>query len=120
MKKLFAFISLFAFLLCLAGCAASVSGKTYKYDSFEYELSEDLTAVEKGIAEVAVTGVKKIYENIEITFNEDGTTSLGFKYTQDGSKLVVGDTEYKVKGSKIVLEVVEDDYSITITLAEKK
>ena len=38
MKKIFAFISLFAFLLCLAGCAASVSGKTYKYDSFEYEL----------------------------------------------------------------------------------
>lgn len=118
-KRFLVIVALIALTLTLTGCATNVTGKTFVYDSFEYELAEDLTSVEKGVAELAVTGIKKGFENIELTFNEDGTCLLG-KYTQDGSKLVIGEDEYKVSGSKIILEVETDDYSIKITLKEKK
>lgn len=117
-KSFLAIVVVLALTLTLVGCASNVAGKTYVYDSFEYELAEDLTNIEKGVAELAVTGVKKIYENIELKFNEDGTCSLG-SYTQDGSKLVIADVEYKVKGSKIVLEIEEDSYSVKVVLKQK-
>lgn len=118
-KKLTALLVLAFVCLALVGCG-SVAGKTYVFDSFEYELAEDLTAIEKGVAEGAATLAKKAHENVEVTFNEDGTTSLGLSYTQDGSTLTFGGNEYKVKGSKLVLEVEKDDYSYTVTYVVKK
>ena len=118
-KRFLVIVALIALTLTLTGCATNVTGKTFVYDSFEYELAEDLTSIEKGVAELAATGIKKVYENIELTFNEDGTCTLG-EYTQDGSKLVIGDVEYKVSGSKIILEVEEKNYYVKITLKEKK
>ncbi len=118
-KRFLVIIFALALTLTLTGCASNVTGKTFVYDSFDYELSEDLTAFEKGVAELAVTGIKKVYENIELTFGEDGKCSLG-AYTQDGSKLTIGDVEYKVKGSKIVLEIEDDDYFVKVVLKEKK
>ena len=104
-KSILVLVVAFMLTLTLTGCASSVAGKTYVYDSFEYEL--------------AVTAVKKVYENIELTFNEDGTCTLG-KYTQDGSKLTIGDTEYKVSGSKITLKIEEANYSVKVVLKVKK
>ncbi len=118
-KSILVLVVAFMLTLTLTGCASSVAGKTYVYDSFEYELAEDLTAIEEGVAELAVTAVKKVYENIELTFNEDGTCTLG-KYTQDGSKLTIGDTEYKVSGSKITLKIEEANYSVKVVLKVKK
>ena len=118
-KNLLLVIMSFVLMISLVGCAPSLVGKTYVYESFEYELSEDLTEIEKGIAEVAATAVKKVYENIEISFNEEGKCTLG-SYTQDGSTLLIGNTEYKIKGSKIVLEIVEKNYSVKIVFAVKK
>ena len=117
-KKFLVIIAVLALTLTLTGCASKVAGKTYVFDSFEYELSEDLTALEKLAAEAAATGIKVVYEKIELTFNEDGTCTLG-SYTQDGSKLVIAGTEYKVKGSKIVLEVEEADFYAKVTLKVK-
>ena len=45
-KKLTALFVLLFVCVALVGCG-SVAGKTYVYDSFEYELSDDLTALEK-------------------------------------------------------------------------
>ena len=118
-KKLTALFVLLFVCVALVGCG-SVAGKTYVYDSFEYELSDDLTGLEKAAAEVAATAVKKAHEYVEITFNEDGTTSLGVKYTQDGSTLTIAGVEYKVKGSKLVIEVEEDNYSYKVTYVVKK
>ena len=117
-KRFLVIIAVLALTLTLTGCASKVAGKTYVFDSFDYELSEDLTSLEKLAAEAAATGIKVVYENIELTFNEDGTCTLG-SYTQDGSKLVIAGTEYKVKGSKIVLEVEKDDFYAKVTLKVK-
>ena len=120
MKKIAKLLSVFVFLLTLAGCSVNVSGKTFVYESFDYKLEEDLTGLEEAAAELAVTAVKKLYEYTEITFNEDGTTSLGQEWKQEGSTLTVDGTAYKVEGSLIVLTIDEEDYDITIKLAEKK
>ena len=117
-KRFLVIIAVLALTLTLTGCASKVAGKTYVFDSFDYEINEDLTSLEKIAAEAAATGIKLIYENIELTFNEDGTCILG-SYTQDGSKLVIAGTEYKVKGSKIVLEVEKDDFYAKVTLKVK-
>ena len=89
------------------------------YESFDYELSENLTEIEKGIAELAVTATKKIYENIEISFQEDGKCTLG-SYTQDGSKLMINNTEFKASGNKIVLKIEEKNYSLKVVFIVKK
>lgn len=117
-KRFLVIIAVLALTLTLTGCASKVAGKTYVFDSFDYEINEELTSLEKIAAEAAATGIKLIYENIELTFNEDGTCNLG-SYTQDGSKLVIAGTEYKVKGSKIVLEVEKDDFYAKVTLKVK-
>jgi hypothetical protein len=120
-KKFLAFFAMFALLLGLASCG-SVAGKTYVYGEFEYEVAEDLTKIEAGLAEAAVTVAKKTYEKVEITFNEDGTCTGG-TWTKDGSNVTVktiGEVTYKLKGSKLVLEVVEEAYSYTVTLVVKK
>lgn len=119
MKKFTALLLVFLLTLVLAGCASSVAGKTYTYDSFEYEKAEGLTAVEDALVEVGVTAAKALYENVEVTFNEDGTSTLG-SWTQDGSKLTIGGKEYTVKGSKIVIEVQEEKFSYTATFVVKK
>ena len=41
-------------------------------------------------------------------------------WKQEGSTLTVDGTAYKVEGSLIVLTIDEEDYDITIKLAEKK
>ncbi len=120
MKKFTLVLLMLLTVLALAGCASSVAGKTYTYDSFEYEKAKGLTALEDAGAEIAITAAKALYENVEITFNEDGTTNLGQSWTQDGSKLTIGSTEYKVKGSKIVVEVETEDYSYVATFVVKK
>lgn len=119
MKKFTALLLVLFMALALVGCASSVAGKTYVYDSFEYEKAEGLTAVEDALVEVGVTAAKAIYENVEVTFNEDGTSVLG-SWTQDGSKLTIGGKEYTVKGSKIVIEVQEEKFSYTATFVVKK
>ena len=116
MKKILAFVALFACLLGLASCTTKVSGKTYVYDSFSYEISEDLTAIEKGVAELAATGIKKTYEVIELVFDAE---TEGDVWTQDGKTVTYGGVEYTVKGKKLVLSVSEDDYSYTVTLKQK-
>ena len=119
LKNLFIVVLTFVLMVSIVGCAPSLAGKTYVYESFDYELSEDLTEIEKGIAELAVTATKKIYENIEISFQEDGKCSLG-SYTQDGSKLMINNTEFKASGNKIVLEVEEKNYSLKVVFIVKK
>lgn len=118
-KRFLVIIAVLALTLTLTGCATNVAGKTFVFDSFEYEINEDATAIEKGLAEVAATAVKKTYEIMEVTFNEDGTCTLG-AYTQDGSDLEFGGVKYKVKGSKIVLEIEENNYYAKVVLKEKK
>ena len=119
MKKIGLLVLLFALTLVLSACATNVSGKTFVYDSFEYEKAEGLTPGEDVIADIAISAAKAIYENVEVTFNEDGTCVLG-SWTQEGTKLTIGKEEYKVSGSKIVLEVVEEDYSYTVKFTIKK
>lgn len=119
LKNLFIVVLTFVLMISIVGCAPNLVGKTYVYESFEYELSEDLTEIEKGIAELAVTATKKVYENIEITFEEEGKCTLG-SYTQDGSKLMINNTEFKTSGNKIVFEVVEKNYSVKIVFVVKK
>ena len=121
MKKLFVFFALLFAVVGLTGC--SVAGKTYVYDSFDYELSEDLTTIEKGIAEGLITTAKKGYEILEFTFNEDGTNASGAKWTKEGSTIKVDglvDYELKLKGSKLVIEVEENNYSYVVTFVVKK
>ena len=121
MKKLFVFFALLVGLLGLASC--SVAGNTYIYDSFEYEIAEDATKLESAAIEVAITAAKKVYENLEITFNEDGTTNTGAKWTKDGSIIKVDgvvDYEFKVSFNKLLVEVQEKNYSYTVTLVVKK
>ena len=121
MKKLFVFFALLFAVVGLTSC--SVAGKTYVYDSFDYELSEDLTTIEKGIAERLITTAKKGYEILEFTFNEDGTTASGAKWTKEGSTIKVDglvDYELKLKGSKLVIEVEENNYSYIVTFVVKK
>ena len=119
MKKLFAILALFAVVLSLSACATKVTGKTFTYDAFEYEVSEDLTKIEQGIAEAAATAIK-VGAQIDITFNEDGTCTLG-TYTQDGSKVIINESvEYKAAGGKLVLESEGDGFSYKVTYVEKK
>ena len=118
-KNLLVLVVALVLMVSIVGCAPNLAGKTYVYESFDYELSENLTEIEKGIAELAVTATKKIYENIEISFQEDGKCSLG-SYTQDGSKLMINNTEFKASGNKIVLEVEEKNYSLKVVFIVKK
>ena len=119
MKKLFAILALFAVVLSLSACTTKVAGKTFTYEKFEYTVNEDLTALEKGAAELAATAIKAGAQ-IDITFNEDGTCTLG-KYTQDGSKVIINENiEYKAVGGKLVLESEGEGFSYKVTYVEKK
>ncbi len=119
MKKLFAILALFAVVLSLSACATKVAGKTFTYDDFEYTIDDSLTALEKGAAELAATGIKAGAQ-IDITFNEDGTCTLG-TYTQDGSKVIINENvEYKAAGGKLVLESKGEGFSYKVTYVEKK
>ena len=119
MKKLFAILALFAVVLSLSACATKVAGKTFTYENFEYTVNEDLTKIEKGLAEVAATAIKAGAQ-IDITFNEDGTCTLG-TYTQDGSKVIINENiEYKAAGGKLVLESEGEGFSYKVTYVEKK
>ena len=104
MKKLFAILALFAVVLSLSACATKVAGKTFTYENFEYTVNEDLTKIEKGLAEVAATAINTL-----------GT------YTQDGSKVIINENiEYKAAGGKLVLESEGDGFSYKVTYVEKK
>ena len=119
MKKLFAILALFAVVLSLSACANKLAGKTFSYENFEYTVNEDLTKIEKGLAEVAATAIKTGAQ-IDITFNEDGTCTLG-TYTHDGSKVIINENiEYKAAGGKLVLESEGDGFSYKVTYVEKK
>ena len=120
MKKIFAFLFALVAILTLTGCSVR-KGHYYQYSTFEYELFEDLTTIEKGIAEVAITTAKKGYQFLSFGFVNDEVCFVGNtqgSYTQDGNKITVkcGLTyELVAKGSKLVIEVQEDDYSYTVT-----
>lgn len=119
MKRIIAVFVLLFTIVGLASCATKVEGKTYVYEKFEYELSEGLTSIEKGIAELAVSAAKALHEGNEVTFNADGTCKFG-KWTQDGKDVTIGDTVYKATGNKLVLEFTSEDYTYTVTYTIKK
>lgn len=140
MKKLLTSISvaLLAIVLCVAfsGCATNVSGKTYQFDTIEYETENDLSDEVKELLDGIVEGLESTYSG-SITFNDDGTVSgtiSGFSagaWKQDGKTVglyatadsTTALTEYTVSGSKLVYEyetsysglLVNFSYSITVT-----
>ena len=121
MKKLFVFFALLFAVVGLTGC--SVAEKTYVSDSFDYEIAEGLSMTDSFAANAAIEVAKGAYSNLEITFNADGTTGSGAKWTQDGSKLTIDglvDLEFKVSGSKLVASYECDNYSWKAVLVVKK
>ena len=101
MKKLFAILELFAVVLSLSACTTKVAGKTFVYDELEIKWTDK---VDEDKQESITNFLVKMNEDAEITFNEDGTCTLG-TYTQDGSKVLVGDVEYTAKGGKLTYEL---------------
>ena len=118
LKKSLVIIAVLMLTFTLAGCASSVAGKTYVLDSFDSELTEGLGTLEELAAKASIEATKLVYNNIEITFNEDGTCTLG-AWTQEGSKLTMAGTEYKVSGNKIILKVEKNDYKLKVVLKAK-
>ena len=117
-KKSLVVIVVLMLTFTLAGCASSVAGKTYVLDSFDSELAEGLGTLEELAAKASIAATKLVYNNVEITFNEDGTCTLG-TWTQEGNKLTMAGTEYKVSGNKIILKVEKNDYKIKVVLKAK-
>lgn len=119
MKRIIAVFVLLLTIVGLASCATDVKGKTYVYDSFEYEVAEGLTPLEQAGADIAISAVKAIHEGKELTFKEDGTCTYG-KWSQDGKEVTIGDSVYKATGRKLVLEVTTEDYTYKVTYVVKK
>ena len=118
LKKSLVIIAVLMLTFTLAGCASSVAGKTYVLDSFDSELAEGLGTLEEIAAKASIEATKLVYNNVEITFNEDGTCTLG-TWTQEGNKLTMAGTEYKVSGNKIILKVEKNDYKLKVVLKAK-
>ena len=70
------------------------------------------------VAESSLAAIKSDSKT-DITFNEDGTCTLG-TYYQWFSKVIIEDIEYEVVGEKLVLESEEKEFSYKITYIEKK
>ena len=99
MRKLFAFLALFAVVLTLSACTTKVAGKTFVYEELEISFTEK--GDENTNAKIQQY-LEALYTGKEITFNEDGTCTGG-TYTQDGSEVVVNETlTYEAKGGKLV------------------
>lgn len=143
MKKLLTSISvaLLAIILCVAfsGCATNVSGKTYQFDTIEYETDAELSDTVKGILDGIVEGLESNYAG-SITFNEDGTVSGSIAgisagaWKQDGKTVglyasqssTTALAEFSASGSKLVSETEESysgllvNFSYTIKVTYKK
>ena len=120
MKKFLLFIGALLLSLTLIGCD-SVEDKTYSYDSFDFEYAEGLTTFEKLAVDAAITIVKATWENTTVTFNADGTTSLGGHWVQDGSEVQVFNvwgehTVFEQDGKQLTYKVTTDNYSYTVIL----
>ena len=115
-------------MFSLTACAGSVEGKTYKFHDITYKYDGEMTENEKIYADRAVETMKKIFESLELTFEEGGKVKSGSiptgTWEQDGSKLVVkavvGSGEYKLSGSKLIMSNKDDkDAKLTITVTLK-
>ena len=111
MKKIFAFLGLFACILTLVGCS-KVSGKTYVYESFTYELADDLSTLEEIAAKAVAATAEALAKNNKMVFDPETEGDL---WSQDGSKVIYGGIEYKVKGSKLIFEKTEDGCTYVVT-----
>ena len=121
MKKFLLFIGALLLSLTLISCD-SVEDKTFTYKAFAFEYAEGLTTFEKLAVDAVITVSKASWEKTTITFNADGTTSLGGHWVQDGSEVQV----FNVWGERAVLEqngneltyiVTTDTYTYTVILA---
>ena len=120
MKKFLLFIGALLLSLTLISCD-SVEEKTYNYKSFDFEYAEGLTTFEKLAVDAAITIVKATWENTTVTFNADGTTSLGGHWVQDGSEVQVFNvwgehTVFEQDGKQLTYKVTTDNYSYTVIL----
>ena len=121
MKKILLFIGALLLSLTLISCD-SVEDKTFSYKSFDFEYAEGLTTFEKLAVDAAITIVKATWENTTVTFNADGTTSLGGHWVQDGSEVQVFNvwgehTVFEQNGDELIYTVAAENYSYTVILA---
>ena len=114
MKKILAFVALFACLLGLASCTTKVSGKTFAYESIDIKFTDEVSEeYQEGIKEALV----KLNENVTITFKAEDE---GTVWTQDGKTVKYGDITYTAKGGKLTHSLDVSDLDIKILFIEIK
>ena len=79
MRKLFAFLALFAVVLTLSACTTKVAGKTFVYEELEISFTEK--GDENTNAKIQQY-LEALYTGKEITFNEDGTCTPDITQTR--------------------------------------
>ncbi len=131
-KKFFAFATIALLsVMCLsvfAACTTDVDGKTFVYDSFDIELSDEAKkeAEEMGIdldkfADSMMKETEEMYSSMEISFKDgkvtttiEGVATPAVDYEQDGKNITIdGMTaeEYgalTVSSGKLVMEYTEE------------
>lgn len=145
-KKFFAFATIALLsVMCLsvfAACTTDVDGKTFVYDSFDIEFSDEAKkeAEEMGMDLDKFTdymmkesGIEEAYSSMEISFKDgkvtttiEGVATPAVDYEQDGKNITIdGMTaeEYgalTVSGSKLVMEYTEEGMgTVKITFKQK-
>jgi len=118
--------ALLTVILCLtlAGCASSVAGKTYNYDSFTVKYDDSVRNEDKERYEKVIDAALSLYK-ISYTFDENGKVNpvAGISlvsYEQDGNKVTlkgslsgVSTTQFTVSGSKLKTTLSSKDLNLT-------